>query len=89
MIAVIQAHKEGKKIQCTTLLSGETQEPQWIDLETPLWDFSMRLYRVKPDPIVAYAVKLPDQYPTLFSYKDNAERYAKRHNASVVTLTEQ
>ena len=42
MIAVIQAHKEGKQIQYRR---GENM--QWLDC-TPQWDFVLFDYRIKP-----------------------------------------
>lgn len=46
MIAVIQAHKEGKEIQ----FKGESDS--WLDVTvaTPNWNFYDRVYRVKPTP---------------------------------------
>ncbi len=48
MISVIQAHKDGKTIECkkinpTTLNSG------WFNAE-PFWDFAAYNYRVAPEP---------------------------------------
>ena len=45
MIAVIKAHKEGKKIQ-----SQEIGNPNWYDVQFPLWDFYNLDYRIKPEP---------------------------------------
>lgn len=44
MIAVILAHKEGKKIECMTTDGGN-----WMDAG-PDWNFQACIYRVKPDP---------------------------------------
>ena len=44
MIAVIQAHKEGKAIQ-TRMAGGK-----WQDINCPCWDFSQYGYRAKPEP---------------------------------------
>lgn len=43
MIAVIQAHKEGKQIQ-------SRRGDWWIDIFEPSWDFSKYDYRIKPEP---------------------------------------
>ena len=42
MIAVIQAHKEGKQIQSRQISGGE-----WANT-IPLWNFSIAEYRIKP-----------------------------------------
>ena len=45
MIAVLQAAKEGKKIQ----FRGSGHD-KWEDTEEPIWDFYEIQYRVKPEP---------------------------------------
>lgn len=54
MIAVIQAHKEGKQIQCRTVikLGEEAIRKEWTDLEHDkvAWNFGCCDYRVKPEP---------------------------------------
>ncbi len=48
MIAVIQAHKDGKQIQCLCKHPGAYHE--WADLQTkPVWDFHRFDYRIKPE----------------------------------------
>ena len=47
MIAVIQAHKDGKKIQ---LCHKPVHHNDWIDSSNPLWNFGNTDYRVKPVP---------------------------------------
>lgn len=49
MIAVIQAHKEGKKIQGWGKGSDE-----WKDIPDPSWNFDICDYRVKPVRVVVY-----------------------------------
>ena len=45
MVAVIQAHKRGEKIQCRAY-----SEFAWQDIDNPSWDFSCFRYRVAPEP---------------------------------------
>lgn len=45
MIAVMQAAKEGKKIEVYDSL-----KQIWIDAEHPCWDWDAEDYRVKPEP---------------------------------------
>lgn len=45
MISVIQAHKEGKKIQ----FKGKGGK-DWKDVVSPCWDFCLTDYRIKPEP---------------------------------------
>lgn len=43
MMAVLQAHKEGKIIQCRRSSAGT-----WQDLDEPSWNFGDFHYRIKP-----------------------------------------
>lgn len=47
MIAVIQAHKEGKKIQVRHKCSSYSKD--WVDT-CPVFDFHECEYRIKPEP---------------------------------------
>lgn len=49
MIAVIQAHKEGKKLQVLYSLTAS-----WEDISNPSFNFSVCKYRVKPEPKTIY-----------------------------------
>ena len=49
MIVVIQAHKEGKAIQCNSL--NNRVESGWLDDAAPCWAFNYLRYRVKPEPV--------------------------------------
>ncbi len=55
MIAVIQAHKEGKWIQYRVL---RAPDKVWVDCfdGDPCWDFFHHDYRVKPEPLELWAV---------------------------------
>ncbi len=47
MMAVIQAHKDGKHIQCLCKHPGAPHE--WVDVpSSPVWDFHRFYYRIKP-----------------------------------------
>lgn len=46
MIAVLQAYKEGKKIEVRYIHSKD----DWVVALTPCWDFATYTYRVKPEP---------------------------------------
>ena len=46
MIEVLQAYKDGKKIQYLYLNQGD----DWCDTPDPFWNFSAAEYRVKPAP---------------------------------------
>ena len=52
MIAVIQAHKEGKQIECT--FKDVPSENWGYAGEQPSWAFNTYKYRVKPEPLVLY-----------------------------------
>ena len=46
MIAVIQAHKEGKLVQCRTTFTDNI----WEDTLAPVWNFELFDYRIKSQP---------------------------------------
>lgn len=48
MIAVIQAHKEGKQIQYRP--ANALKDKGWEDINPPSWNFHISRYRVKPAP---------------------------------------
>lgn len=45
MIEVLQAYKEGKKIEMFVKTRGE-----WVEVKKPLWNFFDCVYRVKKNP---------------------------------------
>ena len=49
MIAVIQAHKEGKQIECLAAL-GKNGDMVWTAIDDPSWSFNTSTYRVKAEP---------------------------------------
>jgi hypothetical protein len=46
ILAVVQAHKEGKKIQVLAIHS----DLGWQDCDNPSWNFATSRYRVDPEP---------------------------------------
>lgn len=65
MLAVIQAHKEGKGVQVRLVNSVD-----WEDVQVPLWNFHTYAYRIKPEPkpdIVRYG-NLSAHDPAWLSY---------------------
>jgi hypothetical protein len=60
MIAVIQAHKEGKTIQCRCSL--EYGGPHWQDCVDPKFNFAHGNYRVKPEPREVVGWTHPDLF---------------------------
>lgn len=49
IIAVVQAHKEGKQIQRKCNLIFPYRSSVWEDMHEPMWDFTTSIYRVKPE----------------------------------------
>lgn len=46
ILTVVQAHKDGKQIQCRSIgCDGE-----WEDTYSPKWNFWANEYRIKPEP---------------------------------------
>lgn len=62
MIAVIQAHRDGKAIEYTYGKHG------WMSATTPSWDFSAYTYRVKPEPREWWVVLAKDKTVFLTGY---------------------
>jgi hypothetical protein len=94
MIAVIQAHKDGKAIQYRFMVKDG-----WIKASTPNWNFSELAFRVKPEPkeywLVPYADGTglevfeaePDKtYAALNSYSSDALDFSG--TIHVVTIEE-
>ena len=68
MIAVIQAHKDGKIIQ-----SRDYIEDNWIDCD-PIWDFNESMYRIKPEPREWWMLLDTDEPLSISCYRSS--RYA-------------
>lgn len=71
MIAVIQAHKDGKDIEYWSELLGV-----WERIENPSWEFNKTQYRVKPPPIEAWGLVSGGALSSIFYHKDVAEESA-------------
>lgn len=78
MIAVIQAHKEGNRIEYCEVGYGMLTIPtDWVPANTPIWDFRHYAYRVAPEP------KLrpwkPEEVPVgaLVALKHDERRFGK------------
>jgi len=73
MIAVIAAHRDGKKIQIKGSLSGI-----WSDIDTSKFNFLHCEYRVKPEPVEAWAVVTKDGVMFgVYQYRHSAENVVK------------
>lgn len=58
-IAVLQAAKDGKRIQERSRICRTCQSlPPWNDKSNPTWNFEDFDYRVKPEPRTFYAAEL-------------------------------
>ena len=66
MIAVIQADKEGKKLEFRRKKAGNLES--WDTVQSPVWDFNAYDYRVKKEPMVLWVnIYLDGSYN---SYRD-------------------
>lgn len=81
MIAVIQAHKEGKTVQYR--VTAHWGSGKWRDLVgNPQWNFGSNEYRIKPEPRqprVIYVNEYPrdgDSWGGAYSDRDAAEYQA-------------
>ena len=85
MIAVMQAFEEGKTIEYAA--KSVTSADKWRPASTPVWDWSVRIYRVKPEPKEFYTVAYAydggvEGYSTLQLTKEGAELLAQAYVAA-------
>jgi hypothetical protein len=78
MIAVIQAHKAGKKIECKPVAGGDFA---WTLVRQPVWDFSCFIYRV------ALEIRLrpwkPEEVPQCIIRPKPGTAFAAGHKANI------
>ena len=72
MIAVIQAHKEGKTIECRM----KREPDEWEAITKPSWDFSILEYRVKPEPREWWIAETHTTGNHVFTNKKSADKFA-------------
>jgi len=70
IIAVVQAHKDGKQIQ----YRGLSPYHQWHNCRdnSPLWNFPDLCYRVKPEPLECWANIYAGRYTHYYHGQDIA-----------------
>jgi hypothetical protein len=80
MIAVIQAHKDGKKIEFKRKSAAAATGWDIFKYSHPSWDFSSFDYRIKKEPIELYAVMHDDNryVRTIRPDRLTVEEYAMR-----------
>lgn len=87
MIALIEAHRDGKTIQYRLSPSSE-----WQDRHLKILDFyfSDAEYRIKPEPIVAWAIVDANGKTLTLSFTENAARNDLLHfkGSRIVQLVE-
>jgi len=84
MIAVIQHHKNGGKVE----YRSSSQNP-WKTASTPQWEFAIYDYRPKPEPMVLWVVFIGGLIGDTFRHEDDARRHAddiNKRSLQVVTL---
>lgn len=69
MIAVIQHHKKGGKVQ----YRNKEQGPRWYDSGCPAWNFFIFDYRIKPEPVEMWGVEISTGHILVYRNKDVAE----------------
>ena len=69
MIAVIAAHRDGKKIQC----QSKDGRDNWFDTPDPAWYFAFCDYRIKPEPREWWVVTFGDGSCVGYPNKADAE----------------
>lgn len=76
MIAVIQAHKNGKRIQYQDIYGSNHA---WRDvIDEPCWSFAANNYRVKPEPREWWNCEYPGGDVKRFVAKRDAEEWKEK-----------
>ena len=77
MIAVIQAHRDGKAIQYRHKCS------EWSPAPQPNWNFSAYDYRIKPEPLECWVNVYPQGVPSIWGSEQDAKRTAGSNAARI------
>lgn len=85
MIAVIQAHKDGKEIEFRDQRFTEFKE--WVQCREPHWNFRDCTYRIKPEPLVLWAVHVESVLVGSNHDEDLMIRVFNEHNAQFKNVT--
>lgn len=83
MIAVIQAHKDGKKLEYRT--KGMVG---WDDVTNVVWSFHSTDYRVKPEPRTFWVNVYPTGEKFAYETKEDADGAASRHRKECIEVVE-
>ena len=67
MIAVIQHHKNGGRVEFQTRFLGKNSS--WEEISDPSWDFYASNYRPKPEPVILW-LELDSKGLVIASYKN-------------------
>lgn len=83
MIAVIEHHKKGGKVQCSkrTLV-----RPEWFDAPGPTWNFYEYDYRIKPEPVERWAVETSAGHLLFYRSKVDADNTLNNLHGAVRVL---
>lgn len=79
MIAVIEHHKNGGKIEVRYKGRGRV----WESDENPLWNFYCFDYRIKSEPVERWAIEWEHDYFTFYHSKKSAEEDFKEMSGTV------
>lgn len=81
-IAVMQAFEDGKEIE------HSANGVFWGQSQTPTWNWEALHYRIKPEPLAAWANLYPSGRMYTYSTKEGAERGALPSRSALVYFTE-
>ena len=76
MIAVIAAHRDGKKIQC----QSKDGRDNWFDTPDPVWDFAFCDYRIKPEPREWWVNVYPGGDSYWYETKEAADKQTSKYH---------
>lgn len=86
MIAVMQAAKEGKTIQCKFRAQGKDH---WFDVAFPSWDWATFDYRIKPkEPRRIWVNMYDDHRGFAYPSREQANARAGTYRAACVEFVE-
>jgi hypothetical protein len=82
MIAVIQHHRDGGKVEFQTRSLGK--DSSWEEINEPSWDFHASNYRAKPEPVILW-LELDSKGLVIASYKN---RTIAQYKGTIKKFTE-
>lgn len=85
MIAVIEHHKKGGRLEMRIKYNIDGRPGEWKDARPVCikWDFDTFDFRIKPEPVVRWAIEWEHDYFSFYHSKKDAEEVFKEGTGAV------